>query len=174
MVRIGLDGIGRRLTRADRDAILARALTQADVVHLGLRAYQTLSGGEQARVQFARVLGQSAAGRTQAPRQALFLDEPTASLDLRHQGALLDTAAAVARDGAAAVAILHDLNLASAYADTLLVMADGRLLARGDPASVMRDGMIARVFGVDWPVSEVPDGGQPFIIPRRAVSGRPS
>ena len=174
VVRIGLDGIGRGLTRAGRDAILGRALARADVARFGRRAYQTLSGGEQARVQFARVLCQLEAGRTQAPRQVLFLDEPTASLDLRHQGMLLDTAAAAARDGTAIVAILHDLNLASAYADTLLVMADGRLVARGSPAEVMRDDLIARVFGVRWPVNDVPDGGRPFIIPRRAVSGRPS
>ena len=167
VVRIGLDGIGRGLTRADREAILARALAEADVAHLGVRAYQTLSGGEQARVQFARVLCQLAAGRTQAPRQVLFLDEPTAGLDLRHQGSLLETAAAVARDGTAVVAILHDLNLASAYADTLLMMEGGHLVAQGKPAAVMRDDLIVRVFGVRWPVGQVPERGQPFIIPRR-------
>lgn len=174
VVRIGLDGIGHGLNRAGRDAILARTLRQADVAHLADRAYQTLSGGEQARVQFARVLGQLWAGRTQSPRQVLFLDEPTASLDLRHQGALLDAAAACAREGTAVVAILHDLNLAGAYADTLLVMERGCVVAQGSPAAVMRDDLIARVFGVDWPVGEVPEGGRPFLIPRRTLADRPS
>ncbi|WP_375464046.1 heme ABC transporter ATP-binding protein [uncultured Methylobacterium sp.] len=171
VARIGLDGIGRGLGPRDRDAILARALDQADVAHLAARTYQTLSGGEQARVQFARVLCQLAAGRTLATRQVLFLDEPTASLDLRHQGALLDAAAGLARAGVAVVAILHDLNLASAYADTLLVLDEGRLVAAGRPAAVMRDDLIAHVFGVTWPVGQVPGAGQPFILPRRDVAG---
>ena len=169
---IGLDGIGRGLSRRDREAILHRALSEADVAHLRDRAYQTLSGGEQARVQFARVLCQLAAGRSLAARQVLFLDEPTASLDLRHQAALLDAAAALTGDGVAVVAILHDLNLAAAYADTMLVMEGGCLVAEGRPAEVMRDALIARVFGVGWPVGQVPGGGQPFLLPHRSVAVR--
>ncbi|NEU12388.1 heme ABC transporter ATP-binding protein [Methylobacterium sp. BTF04] len=173
VARIGLDGIGRGLTRRDRSAILARTLEQADVAHLAERAYQTLSGGEQARVQFARVLCQLAAGRTIAGRQVLFLDEPTASLDLRHQASLLDAAAALSRDGVGVVAILHDLNLAAAYADTLLVMDSGRLVADGPPAMVLRDDLIARVFQVSWPVGRVPEAGQAFLLPRRTVAVEP-
>lgn len=172
VVRIGLDGIGRGLGARDRAAILARALEQADVAHLAGRAYPTLSGGEQARVQFARVLCQLEAGRTVAERQVLFLDEPTASLDLRHQGALLDATAGLAAAGVAVVAILHDLNLAAAYADRLLVLDGGRLVARGRPAEVLTDELIARVFGVRWPVGRVPEGDQPFLLPHRDVAGR--
>ena len=173
VARIGLDGIGRGLTRRDRAAILDRALAEADVTHLAARPYQTLSGGERARVQFARVLCQLDAGRTLAEHQVLFLDEPTASLDLRHQGALLEAAAARARTGTAIVAILHDLNLAAAFADTLLVLDAGRLAAAGPPATVMRDALIARVFGVDWPVGRVPEAGRPFLLPRRNVAVAP-
>ncbi|MCJ2139795.1 heme ABC transporter ATP-binding protein [Methylobacterium sp. E-066] len=167
VARIGLDGIGRGLGARDRDAILARALDRADIAHLASRAYPTLSGGEQARVQFARVLCQMEAGRTVANRQVLFLDEPTASLDLRHQGALLDAAAALAASGTAVVAILHDLNLAAAYADTLLVLEGGRLVASGRPVDVLRDELIGRVFGVRWPVGKIPGPDQPFILPHR-------
>ena len=170
VARIGLDGIGRGLSRKDRAAILARALCDADVMHLAGRAYQTLSGGEQARVQFARVLCQLAAGRSIAERQVLFLDEPTASLDLRHQCALLDVAAGLARSGVAVVAILHDLNLASAYADRLLVLSSGRLVAAGPPAEVLRDALVADVFGVPWRVGQVPEPGRPFILPRPGVA----
>jgi iron complex transport system ATP-binding protein len=170
VARIGLDGIGRGLDRRAREAILAESLGRADVAHLAGRAYPTLSGGEQARVQFARALCQLAAGRTLAARQVLFLDEPTASLDLRHQTALLDVAAALARQGAAIVAILHDLNLAAAYADTLIVMQAGRIVARGTPEAVMHDGLIADVFGVPWSVGKVPEPRRPFILPRRTVS----
>lgn len=172
VARIGLDGIGRGLGARDRAAILARALAQADVAHLADRAYPTLSGGEQARVQFARVLCQLEAGRTVADRQVLFLDEPTASLDLRHQGALLDAAAGLAATGVAVVAILHDLNLAAAYADRLLVLDGGRLVASGRPIEVLTDDLIARVFGVRWPVGRVPAGGQPFLLLHRDAAGR--
>ncbi|WP_298967346.1 heme ABC transporter ATP-binding protein [uncultured Methylobacterium sp.] len=170
IARIGLDGIGRGLDSRARRAIVAEALARADVAHLAGRAYPTLSGGEQARAQLARVLCQLAAGRTVAAHQVLFLDEPTASLDLRHQRAVLEEAVALARRGAAVVAILHDLNLAAAYADALLVMQDGRLVARGAPAAVLRDEVIAGVFGVDWRVGQVPPGGQPFLLPQRTVA----
>lgn len=170
VARIGLDGIGRGLDRRARDRILAESLSQADVGHLADRAYPTLSGGEQARVQFARALCQLGAGRTVADRQVLFLDEPTASLDLRHQTALLDVAAALARRGTAVVAILHDLNLAAAYADSLVVMEAGRIVARDVPEAVMCDAIIGRVFGLAWRVGEIPEPRRPFILPRRTVT----
>lgn len=170
VARIGLDGTGRGLDRARRRAILADSLRRADATHLAERSYPTLSGGEQARVQFARVLCQLAAGRSLAGRQVLFHDEPTASLDLRHQSALLDVAAELATSGVAVVAILHDLNLAAAYADSLIVMEAGRIVARGSPESVMHDAMIARVFGLPWRVGQVPEPARPFVLPRRNVS----
>lgn len=171
VARIGLDGIGRGLDRRARDAILTDSLRRADASHLAHQAYPTLSGGEQARVQFARALCQLAAGRTLARQQVLFLDEPTASLDLRHQTALLDVAAELAATGTSVVAILHDLNLAAAYADELVVMQAGRIVARGAPAAVMRDDLVASVFGVPWRVGQLPEEGRPFILPRRSVTG---
>lgn len=171
VARIGLDGIGRGLTRRDRDALLEQALRQADILPLAGRSYQSLSGGEQARAQFARVLCQLAAGRTMAAGQVLFLDEPTASLDLRHQSAILEAVDGLRRTGVGVVAILHDLNLAAAYADTLLVLDGGRLVARGAPGEILRDDLIRAVFGVRWPVGRVPPGGKPFILPARVLPG---
>ena len=166
VARIGVDGIGRGLSRPEREAIVARALREADLADLAERNYQTLSGGEQQRAQFARVLCQLEAGRTLSVDQVLFLDEPIASLDLRHQIALLDAAARRARAGLAVVAVLHDLNLASAYADTLAVMGGGRLVALGAPAAVLTDRLLAEVFGVALGVGRVPMG-QPFVLPER-------
>ena len=173
IVRIGLDGIGRGLSGADRARLLAEALDQADVAHLARRAYQSLSGGEQQRVQFARVLAQLAAGRTVAARQILVLDEPIASLDLKHQLALLEHAGALARESVAVLAVLHDLNLASVFADEIVVMSGGRAVAQGPPAEVIHDRMVREVFDVDLPVGIVPDRGRPFILPRRSGAGSP-
>ncbi len=173
VVRIGLDGIGRGLNASARADLVAAALVRADVGPLAERRYQSLSGGEQQRVQFARVLAQLSAGRTVAAEQVLLLDEPTASLDLTHQLALLDQATALAAEGMAVLAILHDLNLASAYADELLVMAGGRLVASGPPATVLTDDLLKRVFAVDLGVGAVPPGGRPFVLPRgRAHSAK--
>ena len=171
VVRIGLDGIGRGQNASARADLVAAALVRADVGALAERPYQSLSGGEQQRVQFARVLAQLSAGRTVAAEQVLLLDEPTASLDLTHQLALLDQAATLAAEGMAVLAILHDLNLASAYADELLVMAGGGLVASGPPASVLTDELLKTVFAVDLGVGAVPPEGRPFVLPRgRAAS----
>ncbi len=91
VVRIGIDGVGRALARARREAIIAEALEAADIGHLVGRGYQMLSGGEQQRVQFARTYAQLRAGQVAADRQVLFLDEPVASLDLAHQIALMES-----------------------------------------------------------------------------------
>ncbi len=172
VVRIGLDGIGRGLTARDRAAILADSLGRADVAHLAGRGYQTLSGGEQQRTQFARVLAQLAAGRTVADRQVLLLDEPIASLDLKHQLALLDAACRLAREGVAVLAVLHDLNLASAFADEIVVLSEGRLVAAGPPAAVIDDRIVSGVFEVDLAVGAIPGDGRPFLLPRRSREAR--
>ncbi len=167
VVRIGLDGIGRGLDGRARDLLVAEALARADVSHLADRSYQSLSGGEAQRTQFGRVLAQLAAGRTVADRQALLLDEPIASLDLRHQLALLDAAHALGRAGLAILAVLHDLNLAAVFADEVVVMRAGRIVAAGPPRDVLRDDLVRDVFGVALRIGEVPAGDRPFVLPRR-------
>lgn len=168
IVRIGLDGIGRGMGRRDREGLAAQALRRADVSHLAARTFQTLSGGEQQRIQFARVLAQLMAGRSVAPRQALLLDEPISSLDLKHQLGLLEAISDLAREGTAVLAILHDLNLASAFADEIVVMSGGRAVARGAPEAVVTNDMIRDVFDVALRVGHMPPPGQPFLLPRRA------
>lgn len=163
----GLEGVGRSLSRSQKDAVLEQALKTADVAHLAGRSIQTLSGGEQQRAHFARILCQLAAGRTLAERQLLFLDEPTANLDLRHQLDLLNSVAALAASGAAVVAVIHDLNLAAAYADELVVLDQGRIAANGAPADVLTSALLSEVFRLEIRVGETPSGGTPFILPRR-------
>lgn len=149
VVRFGLSGVGRAMRRAEADRLVETCLASVDTGHLARRDYQTLSGGEQQRVQFARALCQLEAGRGIEPAQLLFLDEPVASLDLNHQLALLDIARALAdRRGVAVLAILHDLNLAAAYADQLVLMRNGRAVALGRPAEVLTEQRVSEVFGL--------------------------
>jgi iron complex transport system ATP-binding protein len=146
---LGVEGIGRGMTRRDRQRIARDALEEADVAHLTHRNYQTLSGGERQRVHFARVLAQLKAGQTVERQQVLFLDEPIASLDLKHQIALLQKAKSFAQNGLAVVAVLHDLQLAGSMADELIVMHAGRLVTRGKPDVAMVPSRLAEVFGVE-------------------------
>ncbi|KUL92841.1 iron ABC transporter [Bosea sp. WAO] len=174
VARLGLEGVGRSQPRGRSEQIIAEALETAGVLGLASREYQTLSGGEQQRVQFARALCQLEAGRSVAERQILFLDEPIASLDLCHQLALLDAARAIATQGAAVLIVLHDLNLAVTYADRLLVMHEGAIVAQGAPAAILDDALLRGVFRVDLAFSRLPPTGLPFLLPQqhlRAASG---
>ena len=175
VARIGLDGVGRTLSEARKSAVVEEALAAADVLHLADRAFQSLSGGEQQRVQFARVLCQLKAGATVEQQQALFLDEPIASLDLKHQLALLDTARTVADSGVAVLAILHDLNLAATYADHLVAMSDATIVTSGKPSEVITTNMVENVFGVRLPITPMPGSGLPSVLPQHhLVSERSS
>lgn len=164
VVALSVADVGRALSRRAALDLAAECLAAADMLQHADRDMQSLSGGEQQRVHFARVLAQLRAGASVAPRQALFLDEPTASLDLRHQLGVLDTARRLAGEGIAVLAILHDLNLAAAYADQLVAMHASRIVARGDPRHVLTTDLMRAVFGVDLRVGEVPRGGAPFVL----------
>lgn len=165
VVRLGLDTLGVNARRKETNAIIDQALRRADILHLAHREYDTLSGGERQRTHFARVLCQLAAGRRSEARQVLFLDEPVASLDLKHQLMLMDIAREIADSGVAVMAILHDLNLAAAYADELVVMQTGKIVASGDPTHVLAGGLVADIFGVDLRLCAAPPGNAPFVLP---------
>jgi iron complex transport system ATP-binding protein len=166
IVRLGVDGIGRVSAR-ERARIIEQCLALADVLPLATQSYATLSGGEQRRVQFARALAQIEAARTVHDRQALLLDEPVANLDLPHQLALLDAARTIARRGVAVLAVLHDFNLASHYADVLALMNKGAIVACGDPVNVQRSALLSDVFAVDLAVGNTLASEKPLVIPSR-------
>jgi len=146
---LGVEGIGRGLSRRDRQCLALDALEQADVAHLAQRNYQSLSGGERQRVHFARVLAQLKAGQSLERQQVLFLDEPIASLDLKHQLSLLQESRRLVQDGLTVIAVLHDLQLACSTADELIIMQAGRLVARGKPDTALTPQRLAEVFGVE-------------------------
>ncbi|WP_407179982.1 heme ABC transporter ATP-binding protein [Bradyrhizobium sp. STM 3562] len=169
VARFGLTSIGRDLPSAEAEEIVAASLTNTGTLHLADRDFQTLSGGEQQRVRFARVLCQLRAGQRIEKAQALFLDEPIASLDLEHQLALMDQARAIANDGAAVLAVLHDLNIAASFADDLVVMSAGAIVAQGPPSTVITDELVVEVFRVHLGVGTVPPTDVPFVLPQHYV-----
>ena len=121
------------------------------------RRFTELSGGERARVSLARVLAQDTA--------VVFLDEPTAALDLRHQEDVLRVARDLAAAGRAVVVVLHDLSLAGAVADRLGLLAAGRLVALGPPAEVLTASAVSEVYGVRVEVLE--RDGTLLVVPLR-------
>lgn len=137
--------------------IVEEKLEKTETQHLIDRLYATLSGGEQARVTFARVLAQET--------PILLLDEPTNALDLRHQQLAMQIARNLADAGGIVVAILHDLNLAAMYADRIGMMRDGELWATGTPHDVLTAENIHAVFNLPVHVMNHPHQDCPLIVP---------
>ncbi|MDX2109193.1 MAG: heme ABC transporter ATP-binding protein [Verrucomicrobiota bacterium] len=131
-----------------KDMTLAHAaLAQMEMSAFANRLYPTLSGGEKQRVQLARVLAQIATPPAEyAP--ILLLDEPVASLDPAHRFAALEAAKAVSTAGGIVLCIVHDLNLALRYADHLLALRDGKLLASGKVSDTLTPALVEALFDV--------------------------
>ncbi|WP_309709104.1 heme ABC transporter ATP-binding protein [Pseudolysinimonas sp.] len=148
-------------TRTDEiahdSAAISSAASRADVTHLAGRRFTELSGGERARVSLARVLAQDT--------PIVFLDEPTAALDLRHQEDVLRIARDLALAGRAVVVVVHDLSLAGAVADRVALLSGGRLVDVGAPASVLTADAISAVYGLAVRVVDI--DGRPLIVPQR-------
>ena len=102
-------------------------------------------------------------------RQFLLLDEPTSSLDLKHQIHVLQIARAYSKAGVGVLAVLHDLNMAALFADRLIVLKRGSVAADGTPADVITSQLVNDVFGVALQVNRTPKGETPFVLPHGAV-----
>jgi iron complex transport system ATP-binding protein len=134
------------------------ALYETELMDFGARLVGELSGGERQRVVLARALA------TEAP--ILLLDEPTANLDLAHQAAMLSLVRERCDDrGASAVVVTHDVNLAAAFADRVLLLKGGRALAHGKPREVLTPDALRELFGIQVLVDEHPVTGAPRITP---------
>jgi cobalamin transport system ATP-binding protein len=141
----------------DRDAA-ARALARLDLLPFVERRLGTLSGGEKQRVVVARALAQEAS--------IVLLDEPTAALDIGHQQQALDLLDVLRQEsGLTLVAAMHDLTLAAQYADRMLLLDGGRVVADGSPVDVLTEATIAEHYGAAIDVVDV--GGRVAVIPRR-------
>ena len=140
-------------TPADQAAV-GQALAATETIAFAQRAVTTLSGGERARVALARAL------TTQAP--ILLADEPTVSLDARHQLAVMALLRAAARAGGAVLAVVHDLSLAARFADRVIVMAGGRIVTQASAKEALSAERIASVFAVEAAMIEFGDAVIPI------------
>jgi len=163
VVRLGLTtGVQ---TGTDVPARIGQALAAVDMEGYGARLYQELSGGEQQRVQLARVLAQVWEPVFEDMPRCLFLDEPISSLDIKHQLQIMQIARRYADAGGGVVAILHDLNLTAHYADHVVLMNQGRVHACGAPREVLTPANLETVYGCPMAVGQVPQGMDFFVLP---------
>jgi ABC-type cobalamin/Fe3+-siderophores transport system ATPase subunit len=154
----------RQWSAADEDAVVA-AMAATGVTELSGELVDTLSGGQRQRVWVAMVLAQ------QTP--IVLLDEPTTFLDIAHQIELLELCVRLNREqDTTMVAVLHDLNQAARYADHLVVMKAGAIVAQGDPREVMTAELIEEVFGLGCRIIDDPETHTPLVIPRSSVFQR--
>lgn len=143
--------------------IALSALEAVAMTDFADRTYTTLSGGEQQRVQLARVLAQIWEESPLGARY-LLLDEPTNNLDLAHQHATLHIARQFSRNGSGVLAILHDLNLAAQYADQIVFLKDGRNLASGVPETVLTPQVVEAAFAIPVQVIAHPTLACPLVV----------
>ncbi len=135
-------------------ALAHEVLTELGIGHLSERPAEALSGGERRMLMLAR-------GLVQRP-ELLLLDEPTAFLDVAHQVGALDRVRARVDAGLGAVAVLHDVNLAAAFATHVLLLRDGRVLARGPSAEVLERGALEALYGLPMETALAPSGARLF------------
>ena len=166
IVRIGL----QQGTAGEMGQIAVDALVCVGLAHYADRFYQELSGGEQQRVQLARVLAQVwEPVKNGAPRW-LLLDEPVSSLDIGHQLEVMEILRDFTRRGGGVVVVMHDLNLTALYADAITMMSEGSVLADGTPAEVLTDATLSRAYGCRIKANAIPTTGQPFVLPHGATN----
>ncbi|MEH3154335.1 MAG: ABC transporter ATP-binding protein [Gordonia paraffinivorans] len=148
----------RQFSRDDERAV-AEAMTATGVDELAGRPVDELSGGQRQRVWVAMVLAQ------QTP--VILLDEPTTFLDIAHQIELLDLFRRLNRaQGSTIVAVLHDLNHACRFADVVIAMKDGAIVAQGAPADVITAELVEEVYGLPCRIIDDPESHTPLVIPR--------
>lgn len=143
---------------ADDERVVAEALEWTGMQEFAHRTVDTLSGGQRQRVWISMALAQGT--------ELLLLDEPTTFLDLAHQVDVLDLVERLHRErGRTVVMVLHDLNLAARYADRLVAMREGRIVAAGSPAEVLTEDTVRAVFDLEARVVDDPVSGSPMVVP---------
>ena len=151
---------------ADDEEAVGQALEWTGIADLAERPVDELSGGQRQRAWISMALAQGT--------DLLLLDEPTTFLDLAHQVDVLELIRRLhAERGRTVVMVLHDLNLAARYADRLIAMREGSIVAAGDPADVITEPLLADVFGLAARVITDPVAGTPLVVPMGGHSRTP-
>jgi iron complex transport system ATP-binding protein len=138
------------------DTIVDSAMERTDVLHLARRIMSSLSSGEQQRVGLARVIAQET--------PVILLDEPTSSLDIGHQETVMRALRSLADDGTAIVVVLHDINLASAHSDRIMLLSAGRAAATGSPSEVLTSERLSSVYKQPMRVVDHPHRDCPLVL----------
>ena len=162
--------LGRSELRAGmNDPVVDRLMDDLDIAHLRHRLVPGLSGGEQQRLQLARVLAQI---MDSPGERLLLLDECTSALDPAHQQMVLDLVRRLAKEeGVAVLAVMHDLNLAAQFADRLMLMKAGYRVHSGSAWDVLTPDLLETVYGFSARVVELEEG-YPMVVPRRGAPVR--
>jgi iron complex transport system ATP-binding protein len=162
---VNLARIPHRSGWARDQQVVDQALSLMDINFLKDRFYTELSGGEKQRVQLARALAQIwDVGDAANGTRLLLLDEPTTALDLGHQRDLMLAVRKFAKQGVAVVMVLHDINLAARYADTMLALLCSEQIAYGPVEQVVTADNISRLFGIQAEIVRHPSSGTPVVI----------
>ncbi len=165
VIRLGLSaGVSVR-----RDHLPSRALEAVGLAGYGGRFYQELSGGEQQRVQLARVLTQVWEPVAHGAPRWLLLDEPVSSLDIGHQLMVMELMRDYAARGGGVIAVMHDLNLTAMFADAVTMVHRGEIAATGTPAKVLTDATLSRAYGCNLRVNCQPPQGGTWLLPHAAT-----
>ncbi|TCM82614.1 heme ABC transporter ATP-binding protein [Rhodovulum steppense] len=163
VVRLGLTGG----VEAGAAGLVPQALARVGLAGFEGRYYQELSGGEQQRVQLARVLAQVWEPVAHGAPRWLFLDEPVSSLDIGHQLQVMEIARDFADRGGGVVAVMHDLNLTAMFADRVALISEGRVLGLGLPGAVLRDDLLSAAYRCPIRVNTPPARGT-YLLPHAA------
>lgn len=165
VVRLGLT-TGGEAQRADLPML---ALERVGLTGFEAKYYQELSGGEQQRVQLARVLAQVWEPVLNNEPRWLFLDEPVASLDIGHQLMVMGLAKKYAQAGGGVIAVMHDLNLTAMFANRVALIDGGKIMAQGSPAEVMSEENLSAAYGCSLRINTTPKNGEVFLLPHVAT-----
>ena len=162
VIHIGL----RNSKDSSTDHLINDALDCVGLLSLAKREYSQLSGGEQQRVQLARVLAQVWSPLVDGTAKWIFLDEPVSSLDISYQLEVMNIMQNYAYRGGGVLTIMHDLNLTAMYADNVGLLHNGKLLCFGTPSQVMNDKILSEAYSCKIKVNKTPKNGKIFILPQ--------
>lgn len=170
VVLLGMTIPGLQVEVGNAHQVAFTMLERLGLEQLAGQSYTTLSGGERQRVHMARALCQLECSGTPPDETILLVDEPTSSLDIGHQLIVLDELVRQKRRGRSVFAVLHDLNLAAAYADEMVLLAGGKVVAAGPPSEVIQDERLSLAFGCQVCTNRLPAGGIPFLLPQACAA----